>query len=385
MNKLITYTRIAEEQYINLLKRLISAGKSDLDVVSLLQARLNDEEVRNALNIARINQGISLGTDKEIELEVCRTLIAYYQEVKAILNLQGPVAGQSILDYKREFLNLPTAAKSIEDLIKKQALCAAASQCRWNRCNCCDSFNGNRLQDSCNSFNFHCLSQDHPYKERPYKERLDKYDQALREAIIRDGVPIRSLTDWELRRLQLIWDIDNRHIIPPEALRSSLKIDYIPLWRLLEANQWQEANHATQQLMLEIARRNRFQHWIAEAVPCPGSIGLADLQNFPCVDLLTIDHLWLRFSNGHFGFSVQDQIWRWLNANLNEFAQQVGWLSSAGWIASHYLQAPPMSKRGHLPFILPIFQPAYQNWETCTAAYLRELLQRLETCPIRVA
>lgn len=356
MNKLIAYTRIAEEQYIELLKRLISEGKADLDVVSLLQARLNNEETRKALNDARINQGISLGTEGEIELEVCRTLIAYYQEVKAILSLQAPITGQSILDYKRESLNLPTAIRSIEDLIKNQRFGADSHHNKFNKAT---------------------------------KDKLDKYDQALMEAILKDGVPIRSSTAWDLRQLQLTLGIDDHHTIPPEALRSAVRIDYIPLWRLLEANQWQEANHVTQQLMLETARRNRVQQWVTEAIPYPGLLRLTDLQNFPCVDLLTIDYLWSRFSNGQFGFSTQNQIWRLSNANLNEFARQVGWLTEMSWIAPHCLQVPPMAKRGHLPFVLPIFQPApdhpYQQWETCTADCLNELLQRLQSCPIRLA
>ena len=30
---------------------------------------------------------------------------------------------------------------------------------------------------------------------------------------------------------------------------------------------------------------------------------------FPCKDLKTIDKLWIKHSNGHFGFSVQKRIW----------------------------------------------------------------------------
>jgi hypothetical protein len=362
MNKLITYTRIAEEQYINLLKQLICQGKLDIDVVSLLQARLNNEAAKKALSDAQTNQGISPKAGEELEVEVCRALIAYYQEVKAIIGLQAPVAGQSFLDYKRESLNLPTAIKGIEDLIRQ----ASRTNSFCDRCN------------------------------KPTKDKLDKYDQALREAILRDGVPICSLTNWDLRQLQSILGIDDCHAIPPEALRSAVKIDYIPLWRLLEAKQWQEANHLTQQLMVETARRSRLERWITEPMPYPGSLQLADLQNFPCVDLLTIDYLWSRFSHCQFGFSVQNQVWRFLNAHLNEFTQQVGWLTETGWISAHYLQAPPMAKRGHLPFVLPILQSAsyhayppchyhpYQHWNQ-TADCLNELLQRLESCPIRLA
>jgi hypothetical protein len=36
---------------------------------------------------------------------------------------------------------------------------------------------------------------------------------------------------------------------------------------------------------------------------------LKQLLNFPCTDLRTIDGLWVKYSNGHFGFSVQKEIY----------------------------------------------------------------------------
>lgn len=35
-----------------------------------------------------------------------------------------------------------------------------------------------------------------------------------------------------------------------------------------------------------------------------------DINKFPCTDLLTIDNLWVKYSKGHFGFSVQKFIWQ---------------------------------------------------------------------------
>ncbi len=34
-----------------------------------------------------------------------------------------------------------------------------------------------------------------------------------------------------------------------------------------------------------------------------------ELLNFPCTDLRTIDRLWVKYSKGHFGFSVQKEIY----------------------------------------------------------------------------
>lgn len=83
------------------------------------------------------------------------------------------------------------------------------------------------------------------------------------------------------------------------------------------------------------------------------------LSTFPCIDLLTIDHLWQKFSNGRFGFSVQKQIWADCGAKLtrkypgdviwNEFGDLVGWRVNDKWLQSeecHYNLSAP---RGHLP------------------------------------
>ncbi|WP_442950015.1 GUN4 domain-containing protein [Nostoc sp.] len=34
-----------------------------------------------------------------------------------------------------------------------------------------------------------------------------------------------------------------------------------------------------------------------------------ELLNFPCTDLRTIDRLWVKYSNGHLGFSVHKEIY----------------------------------------------------------------------------
>ncbi|MBV9389188.1 MAG: GUN4 domain-containing protein, partial [Chroococcidiopsidaceae cyanobacterium CP_BM_ER_R8_30] len=33
------------------------------------------------------------------------------------------------------------------------------------------------------------------------------------------------------------------------------------------------------------------------------------IKYFPCQELCTIDQLWVNYRKGHFGFSVQRQIW----------------------------------------------------------------------------
>ncbi|NCR59844.1 MAG: hypothetical protein GPJ01_19725 [Microcystis aeruginosa LL13-06] len=80
-----------------------------------------------------------------------------------------------------------------------------------------------------------------------------------------------------------------------------------------------------------------------------------DIDNFPCEDLRTIDQLWVKYSGGRFGFSVQAKIYRELGGTRqynervwNAFGDRVGWRVNKSWIYYRVtldLKAP----LGHLP------------------------------------
>ncbi len=85
-----------------------------------------------------------------------------------------------------------------------------------------------------------------------------------------------------------------------------------------------------------------------------------DLLNFPCADLLTIDRLWVKHSNGKFGFSVQKQIYLDCGANLDgeypgdkvwhEFCDRVGWRKAGKDLDYQDLTAnPSLSAAGEFP------------------------------------
>lgn len=65
-----------------------------------------------------------------------------------------------------------------------------------------------------------------------------------------------------------------------------------------------------------------------------------ELLNFPCTDLRTIDHLWVKYSNGRFGFSIQKQIYlevgglpdgKYYEEAWKKFADRVGWKNLGGY------------------------------------------------------
>jgi hypothetical protein len=75
---------------------------------------------------------------------------------------------------------------------------------------------------------------------------------------------------------------------------------------LLASGRWKEADEETLKILLQVADREK-----------EGWLGVASIENFPCEDLLAIDQLWLKSSDGRFGFSVQKQIWKSLGGNFN--------------------------------------------------------------------
>lgn len=135
---------------------------------------------------------------------------------------------------------------------------------------------------------------------------------------------------------------------PTNLISPETRINYLPLQKLLAANQWRKANDETRRLMLQAAQREQ-QGWLTTA----------DIDKIPCWDLQTIDNLWKQSSGGRFGFSVQYPIF--INTGnkpgrlmapdaYDRFGNQVGWRQNNEWILfkqglNFSLDAPI----GHLP------------------------------------
>ncbi|MBW4560778.1 MAG: GUN4 domain-containing protein [Mojavia pulchra JT2-VF2] len=124
-------------------------------------------------------------------------------------------------------------------------------------------------------------------------------------------------------------------------LKSECEINYNPLQQLLAAQDFQAADRLTIQKMCEIAGPTAVQRkWLY----------FTEVDNFPVIDLQTINTLWLVHSEGKFGFSVQREIWLGLGKNWDNFWSKIGWKSGNNWTRYPHefiwnLSAP----RGHLP------------------------------------
>ncbi|MGB3496420.1 MAG: GUN4 domain-containing protein [Elainellaceae cyanobacterium] len=82
------------------------------------------------------------------------------------------------------------------------------------------------------------------------------------------------------------------------VVRQRIPDRYRELVNYLASGRWQEADQATFDVMLEVTDQKDQR-----------CLSLESIRDFPCDDLLLIDRLWLQFSGGKFGFSVQKDLW----------------------------------------------------------------------------
>jgi GUN4-like len=112
--------------------------------------------------------------------------------------------------------------------------------------------------------------------------------------------------------------------------------------------EWEKADGETRNLILKITKRKWFGEWLVYL-----KIEGDPIKNFPCGYLTSIDRLWVKYSGGRFGFSVQDRIIEkilaktkpaFLEDSYDAFFKELGW----EWHKDTFqytLSAPP----GHLP------------------------------------
>jgi serine/threonine protein kinase len=126
-------------------------------------------------------------------------------------------------------------------------------------------------------------------------------------------------------------------------LVSSVGMDYTHLRKLLAAKQWKDADLETRRVMLKVANREK-----------NGWLDKESIEKFPCEDLRTIDQLWVKASNGRFGFGVQKRIWQEVGGKNDgdttlRLADYVGWRVQGKWLDYDSLKFCINSPPGHLP------------------------------------
>lgn len=126
------------------------------------------------------------------------------------------------------------------------------------------------------------------------------------------------------------------------------KADYTKLRELLANGQWKEADVETAKKMLEVPGRQQ-----------AGSLSYKDIENFSCPDLRAMDKLWVKYSKGRFGFSVQKDIYQSLGGTKEhnekvwvDFSEEIVWKEKGEkgkWLYYQELAFNINAPKAHLP------------------------------------
>lgn len=140
---------------------------------------------------------------------------------------------------------------------------------------------------------------------------------------------------------------DQAGIQPPPAgwlvARSAAAIDYGPLQDHLLRQEFEAADRLTSAHLRQLAgpaAEQRGYVYFSEVAPMPG------------LDLESLDRLWLTYSLGRFGFSVQGQLLRRCQGRWEDLWPRLGWKRDGVWTRyptafTWSLDAP----EGHMPLI----------------------------------
>jgi serine/threonine protein kinase len=163
-----------------------------------------------------------------------------------------------------------------------------------------------------------------------------------------------------------------------DDLSSEKGVDYGRLRDLLKACEWKDADYETYLCMLKAAGQEE-----------KGYLELEDIDNFPCTDLRTIDRLWVKYSNGRFGFSVQKRIYQELGGTREydekiwkAFGDRVGWRQGGEWMDYDDLRWDKncgVTPLGHIPFFWG-FRFSVWFLSVCGGARFVSLFSRAKTC-----
>lgn len=165
-----------------------------------------------------------------------------------------------------------------------------------------------------------------------------------------------------------------------DDLRSEKGIDYTCLRNLLKAQDWKADDEETYETMIRAVGK-RSGGWFSEK----------DLLNFPCADLKTIDGLWVKYSQGHFGFSVQKKIYMECGGRLDckypgdevweKFGDRVGWRYEDRWLYFYSdLNFSLSSTQGILPWFLVVARLGLGEWVLVSRFLFVGLFSCIEAC-----
>ena len=123
-----------------------------------------------------------------------------------------------------------------------------------------------------------------------------------------------------------------------QTIISERGVDYTKLRDFLSNKKWKEADRETWALMCQSLSQQ------------PGTqLEISQIYQLPCEDLQTLDRLWLHYSQGRFGFSVQKQIYESVKRDYIRFCDRVNWQTYNSATALGQIKFSQQAPIGHLP------------------------------------
>ena len=161
-----------------------------------------------------------------------------------------------------------------------------------------------------------------------------------------------DLTDWTPGFiLQLIHKTDENFIknnldcddLSWFAAPSEVGFDYSPLQRYLLNESFEDADRFTSSKLRELAGEKAVKR---------GYVYFSEVESIPSIDLLTLNKLWIVYSRGKFGFTVQAKILDSVGGRYDKLWPRIGWKKDGIW--TRYPKAFDWSieaPNGHMPLV----------------------------------
>jgi hypothetical protein len=142
-------------------------------------------------------------------------------------------------------------------------------------------------------------------------------------------------------------DLQSAPLIPTR-LPSSVGVDYVPLATMLATKDYLAADQFTRDNLIRIAgpdaKARGFVYW-------------TEVKKLPKQDMVTMEKLWLQFSDGNFGYSVQQRAWELEKGNFDNYIRRIGWTTMENgnerklkWFgANEFIYEVEKAPKGHLP------------------------------------
>ena len=161
-----------------------------------------------------------------------------------------------------------------------------------------------------------------------------------------------DLTDWTPGFiLQLIHKTDENFIknnldcddLSWFVAPSEVGFDYSPLQRYLLNESFEDADRLTSTKLRELAGEKAVKR---------GYVYFSEVESIPSIDLLTLNKLWIVYSRGKFGFTVQAKILDSVGGRYDKLWPRIGWKKDGIW--TRYPKAFDWSieaPNGHMPLV----------------------------------